>query len=74
MRLSLFMIGILVLAAGTGTIAKAQNDAWCARYSTRDGSTCGFISFQQCMATVSGIGGFCERIFQAAAAPKWHRH
>ena len=32
---------------------------WCARY---DGWTivCGFASFGQCMATVSGVGGICQ--------------
>jgi hypothetical protein len=60
MRLVLLLIsGILVLAAGIGTRAEAQNYPWCAQYSTRDGATCGFTSFEQCMATVSGIGGFC---------------
>ena len=35
---------------------------WCAVYSGRSGgaSNCGFSTWQQCMATVSGIGGFCE--------------
>lgn len=30
---------------------------------------CGFVSFQQCMATVTGIGGFCVRntLYQAPA-------
>jgi hypothetical protein len=52
MRLSLlFLLGILVIAAGTGTRAEAQNFPWCAQYSTRDGSTCGFTTFEQCMAT-----------------------
>ncbi len=32
---------------------------WCARY---DGWTivCGFATFQQCLATVSGVGGICQ--------------
>ena len=35
---------------------------WCAQYSGRAGGrNCGFTSFQQCMATVRGMGGFCER-------------
>jgi uncharacterized protein DUF3551 len=37
---------------------------WCAVYSGGRGggaTNCGFTSFQQCMATVSGIGGFCEQ-------------
>ncbi len=35
---------------------------WCAVYSGDAGgaSNCGFTTWQQCMATVSGIGGFCE--------------
>jgi hypothetical protein len=39
---------------------------WCAVYSgSRDGgggaTNCGFVTFQQCLDTVRGIGGFCER-------------
>ena len=36
---------------------------------------CGFVSFQQCMATVSGIGGFCVRntLYQPPAGPR-RRH
>jgi len=42
--------------------APAQNYPWCAQYSTRGGArNCGFVTWEQCMATVSGIGGFCER-------------
>jgi hypothetical protein len=35
---------------------------WCAVYGGRDGgaSNCGFLTIEQCMATVSGIGGSCE--------------
>lgn len=40
-------------------VAQAREYPWCARY---DWSTynCGFVSFQQCLATISGIGGRCE--------------
>lgn len=36
---------------------------WCAVYGGRMGgaSNCGFLTWNQCMATVSGIGGFCNR-------------
>jgi tetratricopeptide (TPR) repeat protein len=38
----------------------AKEPAWCAAY--RNGSNnCGFYTYEQCMATVSGIGGFCNR-------------
>jgi hypothetical protein len=33
---------------------------WCANYSGKGGTNCGFYSFQQCQATVSGRGGFCS--------------
>ena len=35
---------------------------WCAVYggSMSGSSNCGFKTWQQCMATVSGIGGSCE--------------
>jgi hypothetical protein len=34
--------------------------AWCARYP-EGSSNCGFYTFAQCQATVSGRGGFCEQ-------------
>ena len=36
---------------------------WCAQYSGDGdgGRNCGFSTIEQCMATVSGIGGYCER-------------
>lgn len=35
---------------------------WCAAYGGDMGgaSNCGFTTWEQCMATVSGIGGSCE--------------
>ena len=44
--------------------SRAIEYPWCAQYGGRGGDggrNCGFVSFEQCMATVSGIGGFCER-------------
>lgn len=37
---------------------------WCAHYGGRNGGgapNCGFTTFAQCMATVSGMQGFCDR-------------
>jgi hypothetical protein len=48
---------LLVLA----DTASAQNYPWCAQYGWRDGGrNCGFSTWQQCMAAVSGVGGYCE--------------
>jgi hypothetical protein len=62
MRL-LFLLGILAAAIGVGSPAHAQNYPWCANYGGSFGDThnCGFVSYEQCMATLSGMGGFCER-------------
>ena len=59
------LLSALVIFVGTaaiGTPAQAQNYPWCAQYSGDGGATnCGFTTLEQCMATVSGIGGFCMR-------------
>jgi hypothetical protein len=34
---------------------------WCAQYrGDRGGRNCGFWTYEQCTATVSGNGGYCE--------------
>lgn len=54
---------MLVLLAGMASAspAQAQNYPWCAQYSGDMGGAmnCGFVSFDQCMETVRGMGGFC---------------
>ena len=60
MRLSLLLLAILAGTVALGGRAEAQNYPWCAIYSMADPpANCGFVSYDQCMATVSGIGGFC---------------
>jgi len=68
MRLSLFMLGILLGTAAI-TRAEAQDYPWCAIYS-KDGDThCFFSTWDQCMTTVSGIGGFCEPNTSSGSTP-----
>lgn len=62
---------LLGLAAAAGvaaslffsaSAANADSYRWCAIYSGGiggGGSNCGFVTLEQCRATVSGIGGFC---------------
>ncbi|MEI9804119.1 MAG: DUF3551 domain-containing protein [Pseudolabrys sp.] len=64
--ISLLIAGLAIatLAAFAGGSAKAAEYPWCAQYGGRGGGggrNCGFTSFNQCMATVRGIGGFCVR-------------
>jgi hypothetical protein len=42
--------------------AQADPYRWCADYGGRGGGgrNCGFITFAQCQAAVSGNGGFCS--------------
>jgi hypothetical protein len=41
--------------------ANADPYRWCAEYGGRSGAkNCYFMTWQQCRATVSGVGGFCS--------------
>jgi len=60
MRLLLLVAATCVGLVGMEKSAEAQNYPWCAQYGTGfEGVNCGFTTYQQCMDTVSGIGGFC---------------
>jgi Protein of unknown function (DUF3551) len=60
MKLLLLMLGISVGIVGVENRAEAQNYPWCAMLSMGDQAiNCGFVSYAQCMATVSGVGGYC---------------
>lgn len=68
----IFTLGLLATAAAFGTTAAAQNYPWCALYSGSSmggGRNCGFTTFEQCMATVSGIGGSCSQNTQYQPPP-----
>lgn len=49
---------LMLLVGGMGGSAKADG-SWCAFY---DQSTynCGFHSYQQCLDTIRGAGGYCR--------------
>ena len=42
----------------TPAAAAAKVYPWCARYSSTGGE-CSFVTFQQCLDDISGIGGGC---------------
>ena len=63
---------VLSLGAFTGA-AQAREYPWCARYDAW-AYNCGFSTYQQCAATVSGAGGICEQNPRAGfAAEPPHR-
>lgn len=68
MRLGLIPAALIAALQLLPAAAQAREYPWCARY---DWSTynCGFVSFEQCLATVRGIGGICERNPRYAGPP-----
>jgi uncharacterized protein DUF3551 len=67
-------IGVFAAVVCFEKPAAAQNNAWCAYYDFgQDGATnCGFSTFQQCLATVSGVGGSCGPNPQYQGSPGHH--
>jgi hypothetical protein len=73
MRLLLFILGVFATVICIEKPAEAQDYPWCADYGPAFGATnCGFATFQQCLATVSGIGGSCEPNTMYRPAPESH--
>jgi hypothetical protein len=59
MRYALAVAIVTCAAAWSSAPARAQDYPWCAWYDWTT-SNCGFTTLQQCLATVSGIGGECR--------------
>ena len=61
MRSALAILFVLLLGSTIDT-ARADPYRWCAEYGGRGGGgiQCTFLTFQQCMWSVSGRGGFCR--------------
>ena len=61
MKAFILVIGVFVGVGLSGAGAYAQNYPWCAIYSGGMGGTrnCGFSTYEQCRAAVSGNGGYC---------------
>ena len=59
MRMSfLAAFAALVVGASATPASAAISYPWCARYAS-SGGECSFNTYEQCMATLSGIGGVC---------------
>jgi hypothetical protein len=63
MRISTLVALMLVTATVfvARPAAAAYNLPWCATYYDSNVVSCSFTSFEQCMASVSGVGGHCTR-------------
>jgi hypothetical protein len=68
------VVALAAASAAIATSAKAQDYPWCANY-TKGSTSCSFVTYEQCMTDVSGIGGLCERntSYHPAAGPARQR-
>ena len=58
----LLTMGLVAGGVAMSSSAQAQNYRWCAVLNMGDAAyNCGFMTMQQCMDSVRGIGGFCTR-------------
>ena len=54
-------LAALAVLAGSGPTRAEINYPWCAQYGgDRGGRNCGFWTYEQCMAALSGNGGYCQ--------------
>ena len=73
MRISAFVALMLtaVVTFAPRSATAAYNLPWCAQYYDSNITSCAFTSYQQCMATISGIGGLCIQNFRYASHPPY---
>ena len=58
-----FLLALLMLIAFSASESRAETYRWCAIYGASMGyeaTNCGFVTYQQCLDTISGIGGSCQ--------------
>jgi hypothetical protein len=58
MRLAVAIVVILIVGS---SVVRADPYRWCAVFGSQHGgaTSCYSVTLEQCMATVSGVGGFC---------------
>jgi Protein of unknown function (DUF3551) len=60
MRLSIWTGGLLTATSMLVNTTSADPYRWCAIDNAGGGTNCGFVTIEQCRASISGVGGFCE--------------
>ena len=60
--LALFALAFLSAMSATTPARAEVQYPWCAQYRNAIGATnCGFVTYKQCLETISGVGGICTR-------------
>ena len=70
---------LAALTVFTPSTSQADPYKWCAAYGGGKGGgggrNCGFVSYEQCMETIRGMGGFCEQnLFYTGPAERPAKH
>jgi len=78
MRVILFALATLVVTLVCDprpSVAERAWYPWCAQFADLSGKTsCLFSTFEQCLATVSGVGGSCvQNWYPAPIEPRYER-
>jgi len=74
MRIAISAIFALALSAIAMPARAEVQYPWCAQYRSQIGATnCGFVTYQQCLDTISGVGGICTRNPAYHAPPRAKR-
>ncbi|MBO0716041.1 MAG: DUF3551 domain-containing protein [Rhizobiales bacterium] len=73
MKAALCLLGVLVTTIVIAMPARADGP-WCAFYDALYATNCGFHTYEQCLATVSGAGGYCEANTMYVPPPGPSRH
>jgi hypothetical protein len=55
------LVSITLATLAISVIGTRAEGSWCATYGGNGGVNCGFYSYQQCVAAISGNGGFCSQ-------------
>lgn len=75
MRIILAALAFAAVAASvTPAAAQGQNSQWCADYGRNGAVNCGFTTYAQCRATISGFNqGTCYQNPQYPGNQRQHR-
>jgi hypothetical protein len=76
MRLLLFLLVVFAGVAEIGMPAEAQDYPWCSNFADGAGVNCGFTTYEQCMETARGSGGYCalNNTYSSPVAAARSRH
>lgn len=74
MKLVLILVGVPAAIIALSLPAAAQNYPWCVIYGAFGARNCGFVSYEQCMATAWGNGGTCRPNTLYVPPPGPHPH